>query len=152
MNISIAAALFAALVSAPPPQGITKHDDPTWTLRATTYCPHGPGQRGRIHGHWADGPGGGATAGWTGQILYNYHCAVDPHIVPLGTKLWVAKPFNRLVIAVDTGPDIQGHRIDMCFVNARDFLDHGNIDQRVRVWKVGKLTRAQARRWKPEAR
>ncbi len=43
--------------------------------------------------------------------------AVDPHFIPLGTKLYV--PGYGRALAADTGGAIQGRRIDLCFDSLR---------------------------------
>jgi hypothetical protein len=144
----IAAALVAALGAAPPAH-IPHQSSPTWTVRVTSYCPHGPGTRGKLNGRWVDGPGGGPTAAWTGQVLYGYHCATSPGTIPSGTKLWVGSPVNRMLLAVDTGGAVNGRHIDVCVPDARAFLNSGHIHGRAKVWRLGRMTRAQARSWKP---
>ncbi len=45
-------------------------------------------------------------------------CAVDPSVIPLGTKLWI--PGYGYALAADTGGDIDGNRIDLCFDSVAD--------------------------------
>jgi 3D (Asp-Asp-Asp) domain-containing protein len=45
-------------------------------------------------------------------------CAVDPSVIPLGTRVWV--PGYGYAIAADTGGDIRGSRIDLCFDSVAD--------------------------------
>lgn len=49
--------------------------------------------------------------------------AVDPAIIPLGTKLWV-EGYGEAV-AEDTGSAIKGNRIDLAFNNRQDALNYG---------------------------
>lgn len=42
----------------------------------------------------------------------NRTVAVDPDVIPLGAKLYIN---GEYYIAEDTGPNIQGNRIDICF-------------------------------------
>jgi 3D (Asp-Asp-Asp) domain-containing protein len=44
--------------------------------------------------------------------------AVDPSVIPLGTKVWV--PGYGYAIAADTGGAIRGNRIDLCFDSVAD--------------------------------
>jgi uncharacterized protein YabE (DUF348 family)/3D (Asp-Asp-Asp) domain-containing protein len=53
----------------------------------------------------------GRTA--TGQKATRGVCAVDPRVIPLGTKLWVEG--YGYALACDTGGAIKGNRIDVCF-------------------------------------
>jgi 3D (Asp-Asp-Asp) domain-containing protein len=52
--------------------------------------------------------------------------AVDPHLIPLGTRLYI--PGYGLAIAGDTGGDIVGHRIDLGFDSRREALLFGRRD------------------------
>lgn len=49
--------------------------------------------------------------------------AVDPNVIPLGTKLWV-EGYGEAV-AEDTGSAIKGNRIDLAFNNRQDALNYG---------------------------
>jgi 3D (Asp-Asp-Asp) domain-containing protein len=72
------------------------------TMDSTAYDP-GPGSCGAS----ADG----LTA--TGQRATRGVCAVDPRVIPLGTRLWVEG--YGFALACDTGGAIHGNRIDVCF-------------------------------------
>ncbi len=151
--------ILAALLGAGPPAGLTQHTTPTWTVRATAYQPNQKHNRP----HHDSAKGGGPTAGWTGQLLMPYHCAVGGRYVrgkwvcgpiALGTKLWIGSPVNRLVVGVDTGGQVRGLHLDICEPNPDKYLALGHaLDRwrgRVKVWKLGKLSKAQARAWRPE--
>jgi 3D (Asp-Asp-Asp) domain-containing protein len=49
--------------------------------------------------------------------------AVDPHVIPLGTRLFI--PGYGFAVAGDTGGDIVGHRIDLGFDTERDAMVFG---------------------------
>jgi uncharacterized protein YabE (DUF348 family) len=69
------------------------------TVVATAYC-----------------PGGGIEGGYhaaTGARLGYGIIAVDPDIIPLGTRMYV--PGYGYGVAADTGGAITGRRIDLCF-------------------------------------
>lgn len=149
-------ALAAALL-APPPEGLTTHKAPTWAVLATAYQPNQRDNRP----HHDSSKGGGANAGWTGQHLEPWHCAVGGSYVrgkwvcgpiALGTKLWIGSPVNRLVVGVDTGGQVHGLHLDICEPNPKKYLALGRaLDRwkgRVNVWRIGKLSKEQARRWR----
>ncbi len=75
-------------------------------------------------------PGGytatGAPAGY-GDV------AVDPSVIPLGTKLYI--PGYGFAVANDTGSAIQGYRIDLCFNSVTQAIDFGR--QMVHVYILG---------------
>jgi uncharacterized protein YabE (DUF348 family) len=76
-------------------------------------------------------PGGytatGAPAGY-GDV------AVDPSVIPLGTKLYI--PGYGYGIANDTGGAIVGYRIDLCFDSVQQAWDYGR--QTVRIYILGR--------------
>ena len=49
--------------------------------------------------------------------------AVDPKVIPMGTKLWVEGYGDA--IAVDQGSAIKGNRIDLAFNDRQEALDYG---------------------------
>lgn len=85
---------------------------PSLRMVATAYEP-GPRSCGpRATGHTANG----MHAGY-GVV------AVDPRIIPLGTKLYVEG--YGFCIAADTGGAIKGNRIDLCFESYREAKNYG---------------------------
>jgi len=56
--------------------------------------------------------------------------AVDPNVIPMGTKLWV-EGYGEAV-AEDQGSAIKGSRIDLAFDNRQEALDYGI--QKVKVY------------------
>jgi uncharacterized protein YabE (DUF348 family) len=97
--------------------GITRS---TMTMVATAYDP-GPGSCGAS----ADG----LTA--TGAIARKGVCAVDPRVIPLGTRLWVEG--YGYAIACDVGGAIKGNRIDVCFDTRSEALRWGRRSVEVRI-------------------
>jgi uncharacterized protein YabE (DUF348 family) len=76
---------------------------------ATAYAPnHGPGV-------------GTRTA--TGARARRGIVAVDPRVIPLGTRLYVSG--YGYAIAADTGGAIKGNRIDLCFNTAAEAIRFG---------------------------
>ena len=65
--------------------------------------------------------GTGYTA--TGMLARYGVVAVDPHIIPLGTHLFI--PGYGYAIAGDTGGAIIGHRVDLCMDSLADALNFG---------------------------
>ena len=84
------------------------------TVVATAYA--NPG------GHTATG----APAGY-GDV------AVDPSVIPLGSKLYI--PGYGFAIANDTGGAIQGYRIDLCFDSVQQAIDFGRQTINVYILK-----------------
>lgn len=80
------------------------------SMNATGYdassCGKSPGQRGY-----------GVTA--TGRAAVHGVVAVDPSVIPMGTRLYIESADGRYVygtaVAGDTGGAIKGSRIDLCF-------------------------------------
>ena len=66
-------------------------------MEATAYLP-------------TDGSGEGITA--SGIPARHGIVAVDPHVIPMGTRVYVEG--YGLALAADTGGDIHGNRIDLC--------------------------------------
>lgn len=72
-------------------------------MEATAYLP-------------TDGSGHGITA--TGVRARHGVVAVDPDVIPLGSRVYV--PGYGLALAADTGGAINGNSIDLCMENASD--------------------------------
>lgn len=70
------------------------------TMVATAYLP-------------TDGNGEGIT--YTGTLARHGEIAVDPRVIPLGTRVFI--PGYGVAVAEDTGGDILGNRIDLCMTN-----------------------------------
>ncbi len=105
--------------AAPPPVVASRSDaslvaNEVLTVVATAYA--NPGGRTAT----------GAPAGY-GDI------AVDPGVIPLGTRLYI--PGYGYGIADDTGGAIQGYRIDLCFNSVSQALNFGR--QVVKVYILG---------------
>ena len=56
--------------------------------------------------------------------------AVDPSVIPLGTRVYV-EGYGR-ALASDTGSAIRGYKIDLCFDTVAEALQHGR--RNVRIW------------------
>ena len=81
-------------------------------MEATAYYP-GP----ESTGVYADG----ITA--TGEVAGHGIVAVDPRVIPLGTRLFI--PGYGVALAADVGGAIKGHRIDLCFDTYREAVHFG---------------------------
>jgi 3D (Asp-Asp-Asp) domain-containing protein len=68
--------------------------------------------------------GGGMTA--IGRPAGHGIVAVDPRVIPLGTRLYI--PGYGVAVAGDTGGAIVGHRIDLGFDSLRDAMIFGRRD------------------------
>lgn len=69
-------------------------------------------------------PGAGAgTRTATGQRARRGIVAVDPRVIPLGTRLYI--PGYGYGVAADTGGAIRGSRIDVCFDTAAEAIRWG---------------------------
>ena len=75
------------------------------------------------------GGAGGRTA--TGTGVYKGIVAVDPRVIPLGTKLYVDG--YGPAIAADTGGAIKGNRIDLGFASANEAMQFGRQTVTVRI-------------------
>lgn len=81
-------------------------------MEATAYYP-GP----ESTGEWSDG------YTYTGLIAGRGVVAVDPEVIPLGTRLYI--PGYGLAIAADIGGAIKGHRIDLGFPTYEEAIQYG---------------------------
>lgn len=79
-----------------------------YTMEATAYNP-------------TDGAPHGLTA--TGIPARRGIVAVDPDVIPLGTRVYI--PGYGLALAADTGGDIVGNRIDLCMEGYTEAWDFG---------------------------
>ena len=78
------------------------------TMEATAYIP-------------SDGNGDGITA--TGMVAQHGVVAVDPSVIPLGSRLYI--PGYGEAIAADTGGAIYGDRIDLCMDSYGEAMNFG---------------------------
>lgn len=76
-----------------------------------------------------DGGGHGITA--TGMAARHGIVAVDPSVIPLGSRLYI--PGYGLAIAADTGGDINGNRIDLCMEDYYDAISFGRREVKVYI-------------------
>ncbi len=81
-------------------------------VEATAYYP-GPISTGE----WADG------YTFTGLVAGKGVVAVDPDVIPLGTRLYI--PGYGEAIAADIGGAIKGHRIDLGFSTYEEAIEYG---------------------------
>ena len=77
-------------------------------MEATAYIP-------------SDGDGNGITA--TGMVAQHGVVAVDPNVIPLGTRVYI--PGYGEAIAADTGGAIYGDRIDLCMDSYGEAMQFG---------------------------
>lgn len=87
-------------------------------MTATGYSPEEPGLDYR-------------TA--TGKRAGYGVCAVDPSVIPLGTKLFI--PGYGYAIAADTGGAVRGDHVDLCFDSVVEARNWGRRQVRVTVCK-----------------
>lgn len=88
------------------------------TMEATAYLP-------------SDGGGYGITA--TGIPATYGVAAVDPSVIPLGSRLYI--PGYGEAIAADTGGAIYGYRIDLCMESYSEAMQFGRRDVTVYILK-----------------
>ena len=69
----------------------------------------------------SDGGGSGITA--SGMMAQRGVVAVDPSVIPLGTRLYI--PGYGMAVAADTGGAIVGDRIDLCMESYGEAMDFG---------------------------
>ena len=68
-----------------------------------------------------DGNGAGITA--TGAIARRGIVAVDPNVIPLGTRVYI--PGYGTAVAADTGGAIRGNKIDLCMESYGEAINFG---------------------------
>lgn len=76
-----------------------------------------------------DGGGSGITA--TGMAARQGVVAVDPSVIPLGSRLYI--PGYGLAIAADTGGAIVGNTIDLCMESYGDAMNFGRRNIKVYI-------------------
>ena len=92
-----------------------------WNMVATAYFSGGGGLSGN-----------GITA--TGLRARKGICAVDPKVIPLGTKLFI--PGYGEALAADTGGWVKGNRIDLVFDDLGECYRYGR--RKIKVYLVQK--------------
>ncbi len=102
------------------PPGLTLVGE--WDMVATAYYAFGKGGN--------DINGNGITA--IGLRARKGIVAVDPRIIPLGTKLYV--PGYGEALAADTGGWIRGNRVDLCFETYEDCFGYGR--RKIKIYLV----------------
>jgi 3D (Asp-Asp-Asp) domain-containing protein len=102
------------------PRGITLVGE--WEMVATAYYAFGSGGN--------DINGNGITA--TGLRARKGIVAVDPRVIPLGTRVFI--PGYGEALAADTGGWIKGYRIDLCFETLEEAFRFGR--RKIRVYLV----------------
>ena len=102
------------------PPGLTLIGE--WDMVATAYYAFGKGGN--------DINGNGITA--IGLRARKGIVAVDPRIIPLGTKLYI--PGYGEALAADTGGWIKGNRVDLCFETLEDCFRYGK--RKIKIYLV----------------
>jgi 3D (Asp-Asp-Asp) domain-containing protein len=69
----------------------------------------------------------------TGVLAHEGIVAVDPHVIPLGTTMFI--PGYGIAVAADTGGAIIGHRIDLCMDRYGDAVNFGRQTVNVYILK-----------------
>jgi len=94
----------------------------------TTVAPkRGVGRRMRVEATgYAPGSGGADHRCATGALATRGVIAVDPHVIPLGTHVFV--PGYGYAVAADTGGAIKGNRIDVCYDTYDEAIRWGRRD------------------------
>ncbi len=85
---------------------------------------------------YSAGPAGGGLSNWTATGVFCTYgaVAVDPRVIPLGSKLYIEG--YGYGFACDTGGAIKGNHIDLAFDSPGAAMNHGKT--RVRVWILGR--------------
>ena len=107
-------------IAAIQPAGMTLVGE--WSLTATAYYAFGSGGN--------DINGNGITA--TGLRARKGIVAVDPRVIPLGTKLFI--PGYGEALAADTGGWIKNDRIDLCFESLEEAFRFGR--RKIKVYLI----------------
>jgi len=92
------------------------------SMIVTAYCPCQ-----KCCGKWADG----MTS--TGTNAYSVGVAVDPKVIPLGTRMYI--PDYGFCIADDTGSAIKGDKIDVRFNTHSEALQWGRQRKTVSIFR-----------------
>lgn len=87
---------------------------PTYSMRATAY-------------NGAEFGSAGIMA--NGQRVYWGAVAVDPNVIPLGTRMYISGFGDKVFVASDTGSAIKGYRIDIWYPSVQAALEFG-VQQR----------------------
>lgn len=87
-----------------------------YSMEATAYLP-------------TDGNGLGITA--TGIMATRGVIAVDPNVIPLGTRVFI--PGYGEAIAADTGGAIRGNRVDLCMESYGEAMQFGRREVEVYI-------------------
>ena len=87
-----------------------------YTMEATAYLP-------------TDGSGAGITA--TGIPARRGVVAVDPGVIPLGSRVYI--PGYGVAIAADTGGAIRGQKVDLCMETYGECMNFGRRNIEVYV-------------------
>jgi 3D (Asp-Asp-Asp) domain-containing protein len=100
-------------------QGAPQNYQRMLNMKATAYSP------GTLdNGKWNDKT-------YMGGKVRKGVAAVDPRVIPMGTRLWV-EGYGE-AIAEDQGSAIKGNRIDLAFDNRQAALDYGIQNRKVYV-------------------
>ena len=91
--------------------------DQTKLVTAASSSKAGKRLRVVATGYSADEPGAASNTR-TGHRVQRGVIAVDPKVIPLGTRVYI--PGYGWAIASDTGGLIKGNRIDLCFDTAQE--------------------------------
>ena len=92
------------------------------TVNASAYCPCK-----LCCGKWSDGVTATGTSAWIRGV------AVDPKVIPLGTKMFI--PGYGLTIADDVGGAIKGDKIDVRFPTHEEAREFGRRTIRIRIYR-----------------
>lgn len=71
---------------------------------------------------------------FTGTKFRKGIIAVDPKVIPLGTKVWI-EGYGE-AIAEDTGSAIKGYKIDVAYYNLQDALEWGRKKVKMKILEL----------------